>query len=70
VIQTLTGVNAFRRIWEGCSLNVWNSEDLEICAQTVSDVIAAVPVFHLLCTPDETAVNALEQALSGYQERQ
>lgn len=69
VIVPLTGVNAFRHIWEGCSVNIWNREDLELCAQAVSDVIAAVPVFHLACTPDGTAVTALEEALSDSTKR-
>ena len=62
-IERLSGVHAFRRIWEGCSVNVWNREDMAACTQTVSDILAAVPVFHLRCTPDESAVICLEQIL-------
>lgn len=62
-IERLSGVQAFRRIWEGCSVNVWNREDMAACTQTVSDVLTAVPVFHLFCTADESAVICLEQIL-------
>lgn len=64
-IRRLSGVEAFRRIWEGCSVNVWNREDLDACAQTVSEVLETVPVYHLICTPDERAVICLEQQISG-----
>lgn len=62
-IVRLKGLQAFRRIWEGCSVNTWNRQDVELCTQTVMDVLKFVPVFHLSCTPDESAVLALEQAL-------
>ena len=59
----LRGREAFFRIWEGCSINVWNRQDITACTQTVSEIVASVPVFHLACTPDASAVIALEQAL-------
>ena len=62
-ITRLRGARAFQRIWEGCSVNVWNQQDMESCTQSVMDVVAAVPVFHLACTPDESAVLALEGVL-------
>lgn len=62
-IRQLDGLRAFRRIWEGCSVNVWNQDDVELCVQTVMSVAERVPVYHLACTPDETAVEALEEML-------
>lgn len=62
-IQPLRGVRAFRHLWEGCCANVWNREDVEHCTQTVSNAVQRVPVFHLACTPDESAVRALEDAM-------
>lgn len=62
-ISRLKGVKAFRSIWEGCSVNVWDQQDMDLCSRTVMEAISAVPVFHLACTPDESAVIALEQAL-------
>lgn len=63
-IARLSGFPAFRRLWEGCSINVWNSDDVNTCTQNVMDAIGAVPIFYLACTPDESAVTALENALT------
>ena len=60
-VTRLSGVTAFRRIWEGCSVNLWNDADIAKVTQTVADTVAAVPVFHLACTPDERAVQILEK---------
>lgn len=62
-IQPLRGYQAFRQIWEGCSLNVWDQEDLTLGSQTVLDTIAEVPVYHLACTPAPEAVELLESVL-------
>lgn len=62
-IARLTGLRAFSRVWEGCCVNSWDRGDLEQCTDAVMKVIASVPVFHLACTPDETAVIALERAM-------
>lgn len=62
-IQKLTGLQAFRAIWEGCSVHTWERQDLERCIQTVEKMISQIPVFHLGCTPDESAVLALEEML-------
>lgn len=62
-IRRLRGLEAFRRVWEGCSVNVWSPEDLDHCARTVTEILSRVPVYHLACTPDENAVRALEDAL-------
>ena len=62
-ITRLTGTKAFRRVWEGCSVNVWNRTDMERCSQSVLDIVSAIPVYYLACTPDETAVSALEEVL-------
>ena len=63
-ITRLTGINAFRSIWEGCSINLWNKEDVIACTETVLQTAAQIPIFHLACTPDASAVEALEQALT------
>jgi hypothetical protein len=62
-IVRLSGVQAFRRVWEGCSVNTWNSKDVTACSETVLNVVQEIPVFHLACTPDETAVEALNKEL-------
>jgi hypothetical protein len=62
-IQKLNGLQAFQCIWEGCSVNIWDQDDAESCVRTVMSVVEQVPVYYLACTPDETAVDALEKML-------
>lgn len=63
VVQPLSGLRAFRRVWEGCSVNLWDREDVQLSTDTVMEAIRQVPVVHLTCTPDESAVTALETYL-------
>ena len=62
-IRRLRGLEAFRRVWEGCSVNAWSREDLNLCAGAVTRLLERVPVYQLDCTPDENAVRTLEEAL-------
>lgn len=62
-IRKLRGYEAFSRIWEGVSVNTWDREDLEQVSDLVQTVAARIPVYHMPCTPDESAVLALEEAL-------
>lgn len=62
-ITRLRGIQAFRRIWEGCTVNAWNREDMELSTNTVSQVISQIPVYHLACTPDVRAVELLKNAM-------
>lgn len=62
-IRRLRGAEAFFRVWEGCSVNTWDKNDMERVSQTVQQVLEAVPIFELSCTPDESAVLALEGVL-------
>ena len=64
-IAPLTGIRAFRNIWEGCSVNLWNSVDVANATQTLLEIIRQVPVYQLSCTPDESAVLALEEKIMG-----
>ena len=60
-ITPLFGSRAFRLLWQGCSINLWNQSDIIKGTQAVVDTISAVPVFSLACTPDERAVQTLEK---------
>lgn len=62
-IVPIRGLRAFRQLWEGCTVSHWDREQLAACTDLVSKVVQHVPMFHLACTPDESAVIALEQAL-------
>lgn len=59
-IDRLSGAKAFRLLWEGVSVNIWNRDDVAQCSQTVARVAQQVPIWLLACTPDESAVRALE----------
>ena len=62
-IRKLRGYEAFSKIWEGVSVNTWDREDLERVSAVVQKTAEQIPVFHMPCTPDESAVLALEEAL-------
>lgn len=59
-IRRLRAAEAFRRIWEGCCVNPWNREDVGRATSLVEMLLGHVPVYELSCTPDESAVTALE----------
>lgn len=59
-IQPMKGINAFQKIFEGVTVNNWNKEDLNKVIDLVGNVIRQVPVYELSCTPDESAIIALE----------
>lgn len=62
-IRKLRGYEAFSKIWEGVSVNTWDREDMERVSAVVQKVAAEIPIYHMPCTPDESAVIALEEAL-------
>lgn len=64
-IRPLEGAEAFFRVWEGCSINTWEPEDVGTVSAIVEKILGRVPVFRLDCRPDESAVKALEEALRG-----
>ena len=63
-VVPLRGMEAFKRVWEGCSVHVWNRKDVENCTETVMQVVSGVPILRLECTPDIFAVEALEAILN------
>ena len=62
-IRKLHGMEAFLKVWEGVSVNSWIKEDVEQVSDAVQQLVTEIPVYHLACTPDESAVIALEEAL-------
>ena len=62
-IRKLRGYEAFAKIWEGVSVNTWDKEDMELVSAVVQKVAEQIPIYYLPCTPDESAVIALEEAL-------
>lgn len=62
-VRPLKGLQAFRNLWSGCSVNVWDKEDVEQCTRSVMEAVQGTTILHLACTPDESAVNVLEAYL-------
>ena len=62
-INRLTGSKAFRSILEGISVATWKKEDVECVVSTIQSILASIPVYQYMCTPDETAVTILENEL-------
>ena len=62
-IRKLRGYEAFYKIWEGVSVNTWDKTDMESVSSMVQKVAEGIPIYHLTCTPDESAVIALEEVL-------
>lgn len=59
-LTRLTGAKAFQKVWEGCSLDLWEREDMAQAVEAVTRIVTTVPVYHLACTPDVRAVELLE----------
>lgn len=64
-IRPLRGYESFRCIWEGCSVNTWDKADISRAADLVQRIVEEIPVYYLPCTPDESAVQALENMLES-----
>ena len=62
-ICKLRGYQAFSKIWEGVSVNIWDKTDMEQVSNVVQRAATELPIFQLSCTPDESAITALEEAL-------
>lgn len=62
-IERLRGVRAFRRVWEGCTVPMWDRADMERLTDTVGRIVCQIPVFHLACTPDKNAVDLLHEMI-------
>ena len=63
-VTRLTGLRAFREIWAGCTVHLWERTDMERATQTVSRLLQSVPVYALACTPDPSAAAVLHQQLT------
>ena len=63
-LQELKGIQAFRKLWEGLSVNVWDREDMDRASARVLDVVSQTPILHLSCRADEDAVLLLDRYLT------
>ena len=64
-VRRLSGINAFKFLYEGCYRSLWNNKFSENTAELITFIASAVPVFKLDCLPDESAVETLENAFES-----
>ena len=62
-VERIKGKDAFCKILEGVSFAAWSRSDTEKVLTLIQTLIQNVPVYQLSCTPDESAVIALENEL-------
>lgn len=56
---------AFRKLYEGMIVNVWNDAYVERILSITEELAMEVPVYQMICTPDERAISELEYMLKG-----
>lgn len=62
-ITPFGGVRAFCKVWEQITVPVWDRKAMEQISEKLILLLSEIPVYYLACTPDESAVIALEEAL-------
>lgn len=62
--ERLSTMKAFTQIYSQITVNRWNRDANVRAMALLEDLIAEVPVYHLACTMNESAVFALEAELS------
>ncbi len=67
VARKVRGINSFMHLWEGCCINTWNNGDVEKSIDFITHLCENVSIIRLDCTPDVSAVEALETALRSEQ---
>ena len=63
LIQRLRPMEAIRRLLMECSCRRWDSEFMNRMLDLLMKFVSLVPVYHLVCRPDEGAVNLLYDTL-------
>ena len=61
--EPLGAMKAFTQLYSQITVNRWNRAQTQHAMALIEDLVESVPVFHLACTMNETAVEALEAAL-------
>ena len=62
-IRRIQGYEAFSSLLKECTMNTWDHKEMERLTEVAMHVTNTVPMFHLACTPDESAIVVLENAL-------
>lgn len=61
--RRLRPAEAFRGVWAGLTVRSWDVAFVDAASSLAIDLVMKVPVFEFSCTPDERAVDYLEQVL-------
>ncbi len=62
-IRRLSGFDVLQGIMDQVFLPHWYPEGMTPCLDTLNDLLAQIPVYHLACRPDEDAVQLLKNEL-------
>lgn len=62
-LTKLSPLAAFRHLYRGAAIPVWDTQSVEAGTALLQKLLAAVPVYHLSCRPDRDAVEVLKQEL-------
>lgn len=61
--QRMAPMQAFTRLYSEITINRWNRQGNLQVMELLEDLVTAVPAYHLACTMEESAVEALEAAM-------
>lgn len=64
-LRRLAGREAFIRVFAGVTVNSWDAWCVNRACDLVTELMTAVPVYELSCTPTKEAVELLYAALTG-----
>lgn len=62
-IRRLGSAEAFRGLFAGTTMNLWNDQYMASACDLLMDLATRVPVYRLTCTPDRNAVEIVKEAL-------
>lgn len=62
-IMPLRKSEAFREIFRNCTVYSWNREFVERVITLVTELVSDIPIYRLICTPDQRAVEAVKELL-------
>ena len=62
-IMPLRKSEAFREIFRNCTVYSWDREFVERVITLVTEVVSDIPIYRLICTPDQRAVEAVKEIL-------
>ena len=62
-ITSITGVSAIQNLLGNIYLDFVAPGETQQCVDTLIELLSKIPVYHLQCTPDKNAVEALAKQL-------